>query len=41
MKKILLTAAAVFAISFANAQENIIKANKKFLLCYFNYSEYF
>ncbi len=27
MKKIILTAAAVFAFSFANAQENIIKAN--------------
>ncbi len=27
MKKIILTAAAVFAFGFANAQENIIKAN--------------
>lgn len=27
MKKVLLTAAAVFAFGFANAQENVIKAN--------------
>lgn len=32
MKKIFLTAAAVFAFSFANAQENIIKANPLSLL---------
>jgi len=32
MKKIFLTAAAVFAFSFANSQENIIKANPLALL---------
>ena len=32
MKKIFLTAAAVFAFSFANAQENIVKANPLALL---------
>jgi hypothetical protein len=32
MKKIILTAAAVFAFGFANAQENIIKANPLALL---------